>query len=240
MAAVAEQGHVIVGKPLREGQTLLDLSTGQRRRCGSQLGDRLAQLLDHRLPVFHGGPHVAQHTHDAGRQIGTLLVVDHAVDLDVHPRFAPHWRRRAHVAGGQNRLQMALAVTPHREDRVNDQVQGEALAVDLHRRGVDQEGHVVVDDIDHRMARRPAVLGHRRAQHPHQGLSGVASRAKLPVRKQGAQQILWGSRQQVFGVKPAEVFAAKDFDQGPLGRLKRALQRGPAPRRLVPAQAIRG
>ena len=46
-------------------------------------------------------------------------------------------------------------------------MQREAVAVDLHRHRIDQERHVVVDDLDDRVRRLPAVLLDRRVEHAH-------------------------------------------------------------------------
>ena len=85
---------------------------------------------------------------------------------------------------------------------------------------------VVIDDVDHRMPRSPAVVGHAGAQDSRQGLAGLALGTKLEVREQGAEQVFWRARQQVFGVDPAEILAPKTFNHGPLfGRLLAAWSR---------------
>ena len=97
---VAEQRQVLVGQPLQEGAALGDQRRQQRRRRGIELGDRLLQARDHRLPVLDGGAHVAEHALDARHQLAALLRVDQTVDLDVHPRFA----RRASGASRRGRM----------------------------------------------------------------------------------------------------------------------------------------
>jgi len=213
VAAVAQQRHVVVGQPAQEGHAFAHLRRGQRGRRGFEFIGRGAQLRQHRLPVFDRRAHVGQHTRQAGHQLGALLRVDHAVDLDVHPRFVPRGGARGRVTTGLDGDQPALAVAFDGEDRVHDQVQRQTLAVDLHRRGVDEEGHVVVDDVDHRVPRRPSVFSHRRAEGPHEGLPAAALGAELPVRQQRAEQVVGRGVEQVVGLQTAEVLAPEGLHQ---------------------------
>ena len=177
----------------------------------------LMQPSDHRLPVGDRDAHIGKHTLDAGHQIGALLRLDQPVDLCMNPGFKRRsWCLWHGCAQGFSRVdgqQLAPLIALYRNDRVHDQVQRQALAVDLHRDGVDQKGHVVVDDVDHRMARLPARCGNRGAEHPNPGTALAARGAELPVRQQGAQKILWAARIQIFGIDLSEVLAGENVDR---------------------------
>ena len=88
---------------------------------------------------------IRQHAFEARRELGLLARIDHAVDLDQHPGLIGS---RRSGSARLDRLQLAAGVARHAVDRMGDQVQGQALAVDLHRHAVHQERHVVVDDLD--------------------------------------------------------------------------------------------
>ena len=113
---------------------------------------------------------------------------------------------------GCDRLELALRVAGDGIDRMDDQVQREALPVDFHRGRIDQEGHVVVDDLDHRMPGPPAVLTRRGAENPYLGRARLALLPQLQVREQRAQQIFGRSLGQVVAVEPAEIFAREGLD----------------------------
>jgi hypothetical protein len=49
------------------------------------------------------------------------------------------------------------AVALHGDDRMDDEMQRQTVPIDLHRHRVDEERHVVVDDLDDRVRRLPAV-----------------------------------------------------------------------------------
>ena len=218
--AVAQQGQVVVGQPLHERTGFVALLRRHRRGQVFEFMNDLVQPPDHRLPVGDRDAHVGKHTLDAGHQIGALLRLDQPVDLCMNPGFERRSRclwRLWHGCGQKfsrlDRQQLAPLIALHRNDRVHDQVQGQALAVDLHRDGVDQKGHVVIDDVDHRMARLPAGCGNRGAEHPNLGLALAACCTELPVRKHGAQQILGAARAQILGIDLSEVLAAENVDQ---------------------------
>ncbi len=206
--AIAQERHVVVGQPFEEGAALGDQGRRQRRRRARVGGGGLLQARAHRLPVLHRGAHVGEHPFDPRHQLGALLGVDEPVDLDVHPRFPRGLRR---LVARPQRDKGAVGTALHGEDGVRDQVQRQALPVDLRRRRVDQEGHVVVDDLDHRMARRPAVLGHGGAQDAHLGLAGGARSAELPLGQHGAAQVFRRSLGQIVGVEMADVLAREDL-----------------------------
>src|SRR5204863_297989 len=57
-----------------------------------------------------------------------------------------------------HRRQVVLRVAEDADDRVDDQVDAVATAVELHSHRVDEERHVVGDDLDGGVGRAPAVL----------------------------------------------------------------------------------
>jgi len=65
---------------------------------------------------------------------------------------------------------------------------------------VDEERHVVVDDLDHGVPHRPAVLRRGRAEHPHAGGARGRHAAELPVRQRRAGQVVGAARGQIVGV----------------------------------------
>ena len=80
-------------------------------------------------------------------------------------------------------------VAHDRDERMDDQVQRQAVAVHFHRHRIDQERHVVVDDLDDRVRRLPAVLLDRRVEHAHAGVAGLTFAREVPVRKRRAVQV---------------------------------------------------
>ena len=69
-------------------------------------------------------------------------------------------------------LQRPGGVTAYDELRVHDEVHGAFLAGELGRDGVDEERHVVGDDLDHAVPAGPAVLLHGGGEHVDVGGAG--------------------------------------------------------------------
>ena len=65
---------------------------------------------------------------------------------------------------------------------MNDQMDDAAAGIDRSGNRVDEERHVVVDDLDDRVRRRPSVRIRRRVRvvHPDFGLTGVPTLRKAP------------------------------------------------------------
>ena len=76
------------------------------------------------------------------------------------------------------------------EDRVHDEVDAEVVAVDRHRDRVDEERHVVVDDVDHRVRCVPAFGRNRGRVDTHDRAAGRSVRAELPVGKRRVRQVI--------------------------------------------------
>ena len=128
-------GHLLFGEPLRvAGGDLL----GDAQRGGSHL-----------RPVLDGLAHVAQHTLEVGGQHLVTGDVGAAIDLYVHPRLDQLVGvRRAGARRVGHRDQRAGDVAPHDELRVHDQLDRPAVAAELGGDRVDEERHVVGDDLD--------------------------------------------------------------------------------------------
>ena len=148
MLAIPHEREVIVRKPVEERFGLGNDLIAERRRVALQLGADLAHLLQHRLPVGDHDAHVAEHAQDARTKLTALHRVDDAVDLDMHQRFTrPALRRRA-----ADELQpLPLRVAAHSDDRMRDEMQRQPVSLHLHLQRVDEERHVVVDDLHDRM-----------------------------------------------------------------------------------------
>jgi hypothetical protein len=65
--------------------------------------------------------------------------------------------------------------------RVNDEVDGAILARQLHRHGVDEEGHVVDDHLDDGVPGGPSVMVDRRSEDTHRRTARRAFLGKLTV-----------------------------------------------------------
>ncbi len=167
--AVAEEGEVVVGEPAKEVLALLDLGLRQRRWVGVELVDDREHLGVHLVPVLDRLAHVAQDLLQQLLDLAGVLVVGHPADLDVHPRLAETLvGLRGAVVGELHLLQLAGDVAEDVELRMDHGVHVALLAGELHRQRVDEEGHVVGDDLDDRVAAgRPAVLGGGGGEHPH-------------------------------------------------------------------------
>jgi hypothetical protein len=204
VAAVAQQREVIIGQPAQKGHRLVRGTRGQRGLRRLQLTGRLLQARTHRGPVGHRGAHFGQRMLQRGHQRGAALRVDDAVDLDVHPRLA---RRTGRLLWHSQCQQRAVGLALDREHRMRDQVQRQPLAVDGHGGGVDQERHVVVDDLDHRVARGPAAVADAGIEHPHLGRIGRAAGPVLPQRQHGTEQVVGRGRGDVVVVMLAQQLA---------------------------------
>ena len=126
-------------------------------RSASQVGLGL-----HPRVVLDRDPDVVQHPVQVLLQPGQRHVAGPAVDLDVRPGLGQL------VVPGSAGLQRAdhLAQRPghvpaDQQLRVHDAVAGHAVPGQLHGHRVDQERHVVGDDVDHRGGR--VERGHRAA-----------------------------------------------------------------------------
>ena len=93
------------------------------------------------------------------------------VDLDVHDRF----RQRAIHGLGLQAGDLAFRIPLHADYRVDDQTDLGIELIELGNHGVDQERHVVVDDLDHRVAGlvQPCALETLGCKDPNLGLGRI-------------------------------------------------------------------
>ncbi len=200
--AVAEEGEVVVGKPFQKLAALADLRCGQVRGCGAQLRHDRGDLGAHLLPVLDRLAHVAKHPFEGLGQPRRLLGIGDPVDLHVHPGL----RRsllEVLVGGGlvqrRERHHLPAEVPAHGEPRVDDPAHLATLPGQLHGDRVDQEGHVVGDDLDHRVtARGPAVaLGSGSEDPDHRPALGPDPRGPV-VAEEGAEEVNGRALEQVL------------------------------------------
>ncbi len=69
---------------------------------------------------------------------------------------------------------MTVLVAPHSDDRMHDEMDAQPVPRQLHAERVDEEWHVVGDDVDDRVRRVVPVLLERRGVHPYERLTGLA------------------------------------------------------------------
>ena len=119
-------------------------------------------------------------------------------------RSTSRWTNDSAVASdvgscGSRNVDDPPRVAPDRHDRVHGEVQSEAVPDDLRRHRVDDERHVVGDDVDDGVRRAEAVLLEVRGEHPHRGC------ARRPVEREG--QVRHRAGVQVVHVPGREVAA---------------------------------
>ena len=137
-------------QPLQELDRLGDFVHRQRRRIGFQIGDDTVGALEHGAPVLHRQPNFAEHLAKRAHDVGARGLVGDRIEMDMDEAFA-------RAAGGVGRAEhrKVRAVAPHAEYRMRDQLHGEPALGEFAHHRVEQERHIVVDDLDdrHRLAR---------------------------------------------------------------------------------------
>ena len=166
VAAVAEEGEVTVGEPRQEGPGLGDLGRRPRRRAAAELADDVGDARAHRAPVVDADAHVGEHTLEVGGERLHPLGVGDAVDLDVHQRLA-RATRRVGGASGPGAIAASAPSAPRSTARIGWTMRWSSSRsrASFHRHRIDEERHVVVDDLDHRVRRLPAVVVELRVEH---------------------------------------------------------------------------
>ena len=167
--AIAEEGEVVVGGPLQEFLRLAAHAIGDRHAARGQVLGHGQHLLAHRAPVADDLTHLGQHAADLGldarHRLGRL-----AVDLQHHQRLG---LALAHRRG----LARLVALEAHH--RMAQHMHAHAHAGQGHAHRIDQEGHVVVDDLQHRVRGLPAVGLGAGVEHAHVGRAGLAHAREL-------------------------------------------------------------
>ena len=158
--AVAEEDEVPVGEPA-EQLTGFGVAAGQglrlgapRQRCAGPVpghGDgQGGRGRDHLGLVFDGDPHVVQDAAQPGREVGQRDAVPQAGELDVDPGLGDLPRLRpGTVDAAGHVVQHAGNVPAHHQPRVQEQRDVGLMPVQFHGHRIDQERHVVGDDVDH-------------------------------------------------------------------------------------------
>jgi hypothetical protein len=199
---VAEEREVLVGQPLQELPGLSELLGVQRRRVALEPGDDVVDLGMHLLPVLDRLAHVAEHPLHVRDDLRRVVALTEPVDLHVHPRLADRVSdgRTRPVLDRHHALHPAGEVTDHVEVRVDDRVHAALLAGQLHGEGVDEERHVVDDDLDHGVpVGRPAVLAQGGRERPHLGCPLRPLGGQLVVRGECAVHVDVGAVDDVLG-----------------------------------------
>ncbi len=163
-----------------------------------QIVERHAQCLAHGRPIGDGVTHILQDCAESG---GDRLATGGVVllaDLDMHQRFA----QRAGTIAARRFEQfddVALVVAAQLQDGMDDEVDDEVDPIERRGHRVDEKRHVVIDDLDDRAARAPAVLGRPRVEDADLGIPRLALLGEVPQRGRGTIEILGVTRQDVIG-----------------------------------------
>ncbi len=185
VASITQEREVIVGEPAHELAAFLDLGNWDWRRTLLDVRDDRERRVLHRLPVADGEPHVGEHTGNVGGKFVQRRAANDAVDFDMNERLAASVRR---TRRGDAR-ERAVGGACHVDERMDDEMLREPVPVHFHRHRVDEERHVVVDDLDDRMRRLPAAFLKRRIECPHPRVACLALAREVPVRECSAVEI---------------------------------------------------
>ena len=176
--AHAEKGEVVLAQPFEEGDRFADILRGDRRRRRAIGFDRLVEPLEHRPPVGDRAAHVGEHRVEPLAKARLVLGQCQAVDMDLDQALADLARpRRSGAAIGD---EPARGIPLDGDDRVGNEPDRGAEILELAEDRIEQERHVVVDDLDHRHRDRGArsrATPDRRRGRPHGPANAAASAA---------------------------------------------------------------
>ncbi len=198
---MAEEGEVVGLQPAQEILVLGEVGRPARH----QVADGIEAGAPHRPPVLDRQPHLGEHARERGGELVEQGGIGLAVDLDMHHRFGP--RPLVDLAGEAQ--QVAVEVAPHRQHGMGQQVDADLAAIELVGDRIDQERHVVVDDLHDGMAALEAVVAEEGIEHPHLGDARQAAAGEGQQRGRGGGALLGRGRRQILVGDAAEQAAGE-------------------------------
>jgi hypothetical protein len=185
--AVADEREVVVVDPLDQRPGFGELVRIDGRRTLVELRDDRANVPADLRPGLDRGEHVREHAVQLGVELVEEGLIGLPVDLDVQQRLG-----RSLGCPRQEFLQSPLSVAPDPDDRMDGQMDGAPTAGERHRHGIDEERHVVRDDLDNAVRRLPAVFVDPRCAHVHLRLARPPSLQEVPVRERRTVEVEFG------------------------------------------------
>ena len=176
--AVAEKREVVLAHPFEKGFGFGDIPLVEAIRCGLQRRDGLMELAQNRPPVLDRQSDIVERSFEPGLERARLPGRAAQIDLDVNPRFAADAGRLALVSMQTHEL--AARPPLHDEGGMDDEMNVAPRQIEHAGDRIDEEGHVVVDDVDHRKRRAPAIRFAARLVDLDAGLAGGAALGEAP------------------------------------------------------------
>jgi len=172
---VAEQCEIVVMEIIEERAVALDIFRGVFGFGAGKFVAGFFQPLQHRFPIAVGDINVLERGGEAGFQILQLLLGEGFTDVNVNMRLAD-----VIFFGRVGRVDhFAAFVVADVNDRVQQKIDQEIFFVDFGGDGIDEERHVVIDEIDDRLAVGFAFQ-HRAADFEF-AVAGFTCAGEIPV-----------------------------------------------------------
>ncbi len=157
VVADTQEGEIVVDQPFQERDGLGNLGRRQWRRIGLELGDLGGHARHHRPPVLDADADVGQHPFDGLDDLGASRLLLDALGMNVDDALA----QRAGNAGFralEGREPSGLVALDNK-DRVHYEADIDAALGERRQHRIDQERHVVVDDLEHGIAALAFMTG---------------------------------------------------------------------------------
>ncbi len=177
---IAEEGEMVVQQPLEEGLDLALFVLNRSKRGLFHLRHDFTQLGFHRLEISHRHADFGQHLFDLAGEHRQFGGIGTTVDFQVHQRLMAHPFALGTL--GQQLEQLAFGATAHAQHRGLQGVDAVATAVEFGTYRVDQKRQVMVQHLDNRVGRLPAIAFVIGVVHPHLRLLGVEALDDAPGR----------------------------------------------------------
>ena len=143
--ANTEEGEVAGLQPLQKGDAFLALRLADREESGSIGLDQVSHAGEHLPPVGNGRAHLHKDRLELANEIGGDGIVDR-LEIDLNEALLALLPLL--VARPGDRGELARGVAAGLEDRVEHQLHGAVPGQHLAHDEIDQERHVVVEDLD--------------------------------------------------------------------------------------------
>jgi hypothetical protein len=174
--AITQEGEMVVGEPFEERGRLERLGTRDSRDAAGHVRCELARVSQHGRPVLDRRAHVGEGRLDPRPNVLEVRGVGRAAHLDMLPGLDES-RPGARV----DVLDPSGPVADDAEHRMRHRMDGPTGIVQDDCERIDQERHVIGDDLDDRVRGLPALGRERRIEHANQRAAALADRAEPQV-----------------------------------------------------------